>query len=123
MRALLTAATLLLSAGPALAFFPGSRLQPCDNVPPLSAQQPTTVKIDVYTVPTAQMRAACGLESGVPIIYGCASRRHNDGVWQLVFNSDMDANELACTETYEFAHLPPNNWQDPVMEAGVQHAH
>jgi hypothetical protein len=36
----------------------------------------------------------------------------------LIFvNSEQSSASIACTITYEKAHLPPNSWLDPKMEA------
>jgi hypothetical protein len=102
---------------PACANFAGVPLQPCDNRPPASAQRPVSVAFSIFTVPGRAMFAVCNKVAGALVIYGCAFPATAGRPAVILLNADQDASERACTLTYEKAHLPPNNWQDPVMES------
>ena len=117
MRVLTVAVVLgILQVGPALAF-PGLGRQPCDDPPPQSAQQPVTDPVLTFTIPNEKLAARCNF--GPIVVFGCtflATAKHP----AIIFlNSDLTPVERACTLLYEKAHLPPNNWQDPVMERAI----
>jgi len=106
---------LALTSG-ASAFF-----QPCDNVPPKSAQQTPSVDFQVVDVPRADMAADC--QKIIPAgsrIYGCT---FEPGVvsadWAVILDQSLSPAERACTLLYEKAHMPPNNWLDQSMEAQI----
>jgi hypothetical protein len=55
------------------------------------------------------------------IMLGCTflpSPKHAAAI--IFINAEETPAERACTMTYEKAHLPPNNWVDPVAEARAQ---
>jgi hypothetical protein len=115
MKAL--ALLLMLVSTPAMAFPGGGSPQPCENPPPKSAQAPVTVPIEVYVVPSANMSEWCHKEPGA-IMLGCTylpSPKHAAAI--ILINATETPAERACTLIYEKAHLPPNNWFDPVAEA------
>jgi len=101
----------------AVAHFDGRQYQPCDNRPPSTARQPVTVPTLVLTVPGADMFTECRKQPADMVIYGCTFLPSGDRPALVLINGDQDASERACTLIYEKAHLPPNNWMDPVMEA------
>jgi hypothetical protein len=121
MRLRPIACALLLSltcAGDALAF-PGPFTQPCDMVPPASAQRPVKERFDVYDVPDREMIQRCKAVPGPPI-YGCTFLGHGHGPSVILLNDHLTPKERACTLLYEKAHLPPNNWQDPAVESTMR---
>jgi len=101
----------------ASAHFDGRSLQPCDNRPPVRAQRPVTVPMMVLTVAGKDMFAQCHKQPADMVIYGCTFLPTATQPAFVLINADQDATERACTLLYEKAHLPPNNWLDPVMEA------
>jgi hypothetical protein len=105
-----------LACTPACASFSGVPLQPCDNRPPLSAQQPVSVAFSVLTVPGQDMFAVCRKLVSTLVIYGCTFPATASRPAMILLNADQDPSERACTLLYEKAHLPPNDWQDPAME-------
>jgi hypothetical protein len=92
-------------------------LQPCDNRPPAGATQPVTVPVSVFVVPGRDMFARCRKQPSDVIIYGCTFLPSGDEPALVLINGDQSPGEQACTLLYEKAHLPPNNWLDPAMEA------
>lgn len=105
-----------LACSPACASFIGEPLQPCDNRPPVSAQHPVNVAFSVLTVPGQAMFAVCNKVASALVIYGCTFPASAGRPALILLNADQDVRERACTLIYEKAHLPPNDWQDPVME-------
>jgi hypothetical protein len=105
-----------LMSSPACAGFAGVPLQPCDNRPPASARQPVGIPFSVFVVPGKAMFAVCSKQVGDLVIYGCTFPAAAGHPAIILLNADQNAAERACTLIYEEAHLPPNNWQDPVME-------
>jgi hypothetical protein len=104
--------------------FDNQRFKPCDNVPPLSARAQPTVDFRIDRLDTGTIMEACNLKSEKypnGVLYGCTFQ--TAAGWQIFLNNDMDAREAACVLLYEKAHLPPNSWQDPVMESMVEAAH
>lgn len=115
---MIRAAAFLLIAvlsTPALAF-PGVLQQPCDSPPPGSAQQPVIGTVWVYTIPNDQMNARCNKGAG-PVMFGCADLANARHPALIFLNAELSPAERDCTLIYEKAHLPPNNWVDPVAEA------
>ena len=108
-----------LWSGCAYAHFDGVRYQPCDNRPPVTAEQPITVPISVLDVPGADMFVRCHKQQVGNIIYGCTFLPTAGHKAVVVINADMTADEQKCTLTYEKAHLPPNNWFDQATEAAT----
>jgi len=111
-----------LASTPACAGFAGVPLQPCDNRPPLTAQQPVSVAFSVLTVPGRDMFAVCRKLASTVVIYGCTFPATASRPAMILLNADQDTSERACTLLYEKAHLPPNDWQDPVMEKRTPNA-
>jgi hypothetical protein len=101
----------------AQAEFLGRRLQPCDNVPPASAQLPLTVPVTIQKVRGADMFSKCRKQPNDLVIYGCTFLPTDTRQALILLNSDQTDSEQACTLMYEKAHLPPNNWRDDAMEA------
>lgn len=106
---------VVLSASPALAF-PGITESPCDQVPPLSAQQTVTESFVVYGVASKDMNTWCNKRPG-PIMFGCTFQATADHPATIFLNTALTEDEQMCVMTYEMAHLPPNNWADPAAEA------
>ena len=106
----------MLHAGPAAAF-PTAGLQPCDDPPPLSAQRSVTDPVLIFTTPSRLMAAKCHF--GPIIVHGCTFRATAEHVAIIFLNADLTPEGRVCTLLYEKAHLPPNNWQDPVMERAI----
>lgn len=142
MKTLLAAGALCaLLTSPALAYFPGQIVQPCDNVPPKSARQPVSVQTRIYDTSNADMLDIMGADPALPdqlyglsmplIVAGGLHTLHgtvldlNDPavkaakIWVIYLNEEMTAKERACTLLYEKAHLPPNNWADYAIEGWV----
>jgi len=120
-RWVLAALCALALCSPAFARFDG-KLQPCDNRPPVAAQQRVNVPVAIFVVPGSEMFERCRKEPSSLVIYGCTflpSAGH-DAV--VLLNGDQDPAERACTLVYEEAHLPPNNWLDAAMEAATPDA-
>lgn len=111
-----------LACAPACASFDGVPLQPCDNRPPLTAQQPVKVAFSVLTVPGQAMFAVCRKMASTLVIYGCTFPATATRPAMILLNADEDPSQRACTLLYEKAHLPPNDWQDPVMEKRTPNA-
>jgi hypothetical protein len=105
-----------LACSPAFAAFDGVPLQPCDNRPPASARQPVAVAFSVLTVPGPAMFAVCNKAAAALVIYGCTFPASAGRPAMILLNADQNARQRACTLLYEKAHLPPNDWRDPVME-------
>lgn len=105
--------------GPALAF-PGLGRQPCDDPPPQSAQQPVTDPVLTFTIPNEKLAARCNF--GPIVVFGCAFLATTKHPAIIFLNADLTPGERTCTLLYEKAHLPPNNWQDPVMERAISNA-
>ncbi len=107
---------MALVCGPAYAGFGGLALQPCDNQPPAAARHLVTVPVSIFAVPGAAMFAVCHKQITSTVIYGCTFQASSGKPALVLLNADEDGRERACTLAYEEAHLPPNNWLDPVME-------
>lgn len=112
----LLAALLICVSTPAVAF-PGTNIQPCDNPPPLTARAPVTVPVRTYYVQPEKMDTVCHKVSGA-IMFGCVFLPTGERKEAIVMINAGETNaEQGCTIVYEMAHLPPNNWVDPVAEA------
>ncbi len=89
------------------------------NMPSIHVQTPT-VRTDVVIAPNAQIKAWCHKDPAMTaILNGCTFQAQDmpNRHALVILNADLDQRDAVCVLTYEFAHLPPNNWQDPVMEA------
>jgi hypothetical protein len=110
-----------LAVGLALTSGASAYSQPCDNVPPKSAQQIPSVDFQVVDVPRADMAKDCAkmIAEGARL-YGCTFEPGvvSDG-WAVILDQSLSPAERACTLLYEKAHLPPNNWQDASLEAQI----
>lgn len=120
--ALGTAFWAVMACAPVYASFGGVPLQPCDNRPPVTAQRPVNVAFSVLTVPGQAMFAVCRKMASALVIYGCTFPATGGRPAMILLNADEDASQRACTLLYEKAHLPPNDWQDPVMESRTPNA-
>ncbi len=98
-----------------------STIQPCDNVPPRSAQHPITVRPIIRTRPDAKMLDACGKKQVNSYLWGCAFPANDpytrNSHWVIYLNAGLSPTERTCVLLYEFSHLPPNLWHDPIVEA------
>ena len=74
-------------------------------------------------MPQETMSHACHkLASGlVAPLLGCAYLHDNTPAHSalIILSDDLNDADTACVRQYEVAHLPPNNWSDPAMEAGA----
>jgi hypothetical protein len=117
MRTALILATLIAGTAPAYA------QGPCDpaTMPPAWARQPPSVTTYVYTDPAWRMAADChkDAERMTAVLYGCTYQHDSTltGNAIIILNADLSPADRACVLIYEQAHLPPNSWFDPVMEA------
>jgi hypothetical protein len=100
----------------AAAAFPGVAIQPCDEKPPTWARQPVTEPVWIYTVPNDRINAQCNKAPGVAL-GGCTFRATAKHPAIIFLNALLTPAERQCTLVYEKAHLPPNNWLDPIAEA------
>jgi len=109
----------VLYSGNACADGLGRPLQPCDNRPPQTALLPVAVPLAIFMIPGADMFARCRKQPNGLVIYGCTFQASGDHPATVLINADQTPDERACTLAYEEAHLPPNSWYDPVMEAAT----
>jgi hypothetical protein len=92
----------------------------CEHLPPLQFRQEPNVPYEVYLAPPEAIIGWCHKDAHmVATLLGCTympnvTPRH-DGV--IVLNQALSQPERECVLMYEKAHLPPNNWYDPVVEA------
>ena len=89
------------------------------NMPPMQVHAPS-VRTDVIIAPAGSIVAWCHKDPRMQaILNGCTFMpKDTPNHHGLVLLSDaLNDADRVCVLTYEFAHLPPNNWQDPVMEA------
>lgn len=123
MRVLATASiAFLFGCSAAVAVDPLEAAQlaeACRIVPPASVRQAPSDVYWVYTVANDRMEYQCGAVPG-PAIMGCTILRTATHPPMIFLNADLTPEERDCTLLYEKAHLPPNNWQDPVMEARMR---
>ena len=118
----LAACALLLFAEPANAFFPGQTFQPCGKMPPASARRPVTDKVLIFDIPNEKMAAKCNKVPSANALYGCTFLANSKHPAVIFLNASLNPEERACTLIYEKAHLPPNNWLDPVEESWAVNA-
>lgn len=94
---------------------------PCDNLPPPSAWAPPTVAIEIDIAPAAMMTAWCHKDPAktFAVLLGCTYQADvtPTGKAEILLSDALNPSDRACILLYEKAHLPPNNWFDPVMEA------
>ena len=95
----------------------------CGAKPPAWAQHEPNVPYRIYYDSPATIVHDCHkLEKGMAApLLGCAylNDNTNTGTALIIISSDLSDTDRACVRQYEFAHLPPNNFVDPVMEAGA----
>jgi hypothetical protein len=93
---------------------------PCENMPPSSAQREPDVPYHVVTAPAASIASWCHKDAArmTAVLWGCTYLKDASGQRALIVLSDaLSPTDRACVLTYERAHLSPNNWLDPVIEA------
>lgn len=117
MKIVLTAFALLTATLPASAY----DICAPQNMPPFHVRTPT-VRTDIYMAPAEQIVAWCHKDprmQATVILNGCTYQASTTrtGHAIVILSDALDDHDRACVLTYEFSHLPPNNWQDPVMEA------
>jgi hypothetical protein len=105
----------LLLATPAFAA-PGVSA-PCDKLPPPHAWQVPTVPMVVHIVANAEIGPRCHKLPSPYILYGCTYPATASTPAIILLNADLKGDERVCVLLYEEAHLPPNNWADPRVEA------
>ena len=92
----------------------------CNHLPPVQFRQTPTVPIDIVEAPPQYIVSWCHKDPKMTaILLGCTYQADitpdHHGV--IVLNAALSEADRDCVLTYEKAHLPPNNWHDPVVEA------
>ena len=92
------------------------------NMPPITVKPPT-VRTDVVIAPAGKIIAWCHKDPAMTaILNGCTFQATPTRHALVILSDALTDRDRVCVLTYEFAHLPPNNWQDPVMEATAPNA-
>lgn len=92
----------------------------CAKMPPPEFWQEPTLPYEVFTAPANAILSWCHKDPRMTYtLLGCTyepdvTPKH-DGV--IILNAGLSDSDRVCVLIYEKAHLPPNNWYDPVMEA------
>lgn len=95
---------------------------PCDSLPPIDKRQPPSVPVHVTIVPDNVIAAWCHKDATrmVGTLYGCTYQPEvtpDHKTAEILLNANLTPTELQCVLLYEYAHLAPNNWLDPYVEA------
>lgn len=117
--AIAAALTLLALANPAQAQ-PSSN--PCapERMPPRYALQTPIVPLRFDITPPGAIELTCKKRHNPAYtLLGCTflGAGQPDGVARIHISAALSLDQQACVLLYEEAHLPPNNWFDPVVEA------
>ena len=94
-------------------------------MPPMDKRAAPTVYVDYYSMDTADILSICKIPSGRKVAaceFPSPSPAHPDRR-VIVYDNRLVGNDLECILTYERAHVPPNNWLDPVREYGAKPGH
>jgi hypothetical protein len=111
MRISLIACLLVAMASPAAA------VETCRGVPmpPNSAQMEPTVPYEIWWLSREDLNRYCPAKAAA-CTHDVPTPQQPDRAVIYIINT-LNAVDRKCVPIYEKAHLPPNNWIDPEVEA------
>lgn len=118
----------LMTIGTALIILSIAHARAADNpcalsrLPPPSAWQVPTVPMEIDIVPASKIVSWCHkLPGSAYTLYACTflpnMTPNHDAV--ILLSDALMADQRVCVLLYEEAHLSPNNWYDPAIEASI----